>query len=128
MTDLIVPARGANGRFVCGNPGRPAGARNRVSGRVARMVLEDFEAHSAELLPRLRQWFVPQYIQLIVRLLPRPTEAPGSELDDLTDAELATVLAEVRTTLDRIEAGEAPPVALEAAVLPPATVNYGEIR
>jgi len=123
-----APVRDANGRFAPGTCGRPFGARGHASARTARLLLRDFEAHSAELLPRLRQWFLPQYIQLIVRLLPRPTEAPGSELDDLTDAELATVLAEVRTTLDRIEAGEAPPVALEAAVLPPATVNYGEIR
>ena len=74
-----APVRDANGRFAPGTSGRPFGARGQASARAARLLLQDFEANSAELLPRLRQWFVPQYVQLIVRLLPRITEAGGGE-------------------------------------------------
>jgi hypothetical protein len=56
---------------------------------VARTILKDFEAHQDEMLPRLRRWFVPQYLQLIGRLLPKN----GSEGPD-DAATLAEALAE----------------------------------
>jgi len=58
-----------HGRFATGGTGRPAGARNKVSRRVAQAILADFEANQHEVLPRLRQWFLPQYVSLIARLV-----------------------------------------------------------
>jgi hypothetical protein len=71
-TDLIPVRRDANGRFTPGGgSGRLLGSRNRISKRVARSILKDFEANQGELLPRARRWFLPQYLTLISRLLPR---------------------------------------------------------
>ena len=88
--------RDASGRFAPGNPGRPFGTRNRVSARVARAILADFEANQAETLLRLRRWFLPQYAAMISRLLPRdgegaPPDAPVS-------------LADLRALIDQVEA------------------------
>jgi hypothetical protein len=92
--------RDAGGRFAAGTCGRLFGSRNRLSKRVARALLRDFEANQAELLPRLRQWFLPEYLRLIGRLLPRQQEAGGPELDDLDEAE---------SPADRRDAGGAEP-------------------
>jgi hypothetical protein len=113
-----APMRGADGRFAAGNPGRPLGSRNRVSKRVARAILRDFEANQGELLPRLRRWFLPQYVGLVSRLLPRVNEAGGVDVDASPDAaEMAGVLAEMRAALDRVEAGGGSLDDLEAALL-----------
>ena len=74
-SDEAPTVRDGRGRFAAGNRGRPFGSRNRVSKRSARAILRDFEAHQSDLLPKLRRWFVPQYIQLVARLLPRINEA-----------------------------------------------------
>jgi hypothetical protein len=111
--------RDANGRFLPGNPGRPFGSRNRVSKRVARAILADFEAHQDEVLARLRRWFAPQYVSLVARLLPRVNESgAGVELDDaLEEAETQTIAAALRAALERLEAGAGSVAELEAALL-----------
>jgi hypothetical protein len=111
------PGRDAHGRFAAGNPGRPFGSRNRVSKRVARTILRDFEANQESVLPRLRRWFLPQYVQLISRLLPRQMEEGGAELESLSEVELAGLLVATRVALDRIEAGEGSIAELESALL-----------
>ena len=75
MDGSDMPGRDAQGRFAAGNKGRPFGSRNRVSKRVARAILADFEAHQDEILPKLRRWWTPQYVSLVARLLPRVDEA-----------------------------------------------------
>jgi hypothetical protein len=99
------PVRDVHGRFAPGSGGRPPGARNRVSGRVARMILADFEAHQDELLPRLRRWFLPQYLALVGRLLPRGgVDDEGAGPDGLGEAELARLVGEAMA-LQRAEEG-----------------------
>lgn len=116
--------RGANGRFLPGNPGRAFGSRNRISKRIARSILLNFEADQAATLAKLKRWYVPQYVALLTRLLPRVNEGPGGaeldepgDLEDLGEAERARVVGEARAILDRIEAGEATLAELEAALL-----------
>jgi hypothetical protein len=110
--------RDGRGRFVAGNPGRPFGSRNRVSKRVARAILRDFEAEQHELLPRLRKWFLPQYVSLVARLLPRVNESgDGVDLDAEAEVETASMVAALRAALDRVEAGEASLADLESAML-----------
>jgi hypothetical protein len=108
-SEAPASGRGANGRFLPGHGGRPFGARNRVSKRVTRAILRDFEANQDELLPILRRWHMPQYVALLSRLLPRQTEEGGLELETLSADELAQVLVEARAAMDRIEAGEGTP-------------------
>ena len=108
--------RDANGRYVAGTSGRPVGSRNRVSRRVARAILRDFEDHQATVLPTLRRWFLPQYLAAVTRLLPRADEGVGPrELEALEGAEVSRLIAEARAVFDRIEAGEGTLADLEAA-------------
>jgi hypothetical protein len=117
-SDEAPVVRDGRGRFVAGNPGRPFGSRNRVSKRVARAILRDFEAEQHELLPRLRKWFLPQYVSLVARLLPRVNESgDGVDLDAEGEVETASMVAALRAALDRVEAGEASLADLESAML-----------
>jgi hypothetical protein len=111
------PVRDAHGRFVAGNPGRPFGARGRASQAAARMILGDFAAAGPELLPRMRRWFVPQYVALVARLLPRGQDAGGGAPEALDAGETARLIADTRAALDRIEAGDGTLADLEAALL-----------
>jgi hypothetical protein len=111
--------RGPDGRYVTGTSGRPVGSRNRVSRRVARAILRDFEDHQATVLPTLRRWFLPQYLAAVTRLLPRADEGEGggaAALEALDPAEVSRLIAEARAVFDRIEAGEGTLADLEAAL------------
>jgi hypothetical protein len=104
--------RDALGRFAPGNPGRRLGSRNRVSARVARTLLRDFEANQIELLVRLRRWHLPQYVQVISRLLPRDGQEGGG-----ADGEGgALTLADLRALLDQVEAEGGSLADLEGAI------------
>jgi hypothetical protein len=117
-TDLPAIPRDSHGRFAAGNPGRPLGSRNRVSKRVARAILADFEAHQDEVLAKLRRWFAPQYVSLISRLLPRVNEnGAGMDVDEPGDLAVGQVVADLRAALDRIEGGGGSMDELEAALL-----------
>jgi hypothetical protein len=114
----LAAGRDAHGRFAAGNKGRPFGARNRVSKRVARAILADFEANQDEVLPKLRRWYVAQYVSLVARLLPRVNEdGAGAELDELDAAETGAIAAALRAALERLEAGAGSVAELEAALL-----------
>lgn len=118
MDGSDMPGRDAHGRFTAGNKGRPFGSRNRVSKRVARAILADFEAHQDDVLAKLRRWYAPQYVSLVARLLPRVNEGgAGVELDELDAAETAGIAAALRAALERLEAGAGSVAELEAALL-----------
>ena len=70
-----------------------------------------------DLLDRSRRWFLPQYLQLIGRLLPRQSEDGGLALETLDHAEALAVVAAVRAAADRFEAGVGSIEDLEAALL-----------
>jgi hypothetical protein len=110
--------RDEHGRFLPGNPGRAFGSRNRISKRIARSILLNFEADQEATLAKLKRFYVPQYVALLARLLPRVSEGEGSaELDTPDDVETAKVVGQARAILDRIEAGEATLAELESALL-----------
>ncbi|HWE46404.1 MAG TPA: hypothetical protein VG407_10290 [Caulobacteraceae bacterium] len=91
----------------------------RISKRIARSILLNFEADQEATLAKLKRWYVPQYVALLARLLPRVSEgAESPELDAPEDnADTARVVSQARAMLDRIEAGEATLAELEAALL-----------
>ena len=78
-TDTHAVPRDGRGRFAAGNPGRAFGSRNRISGRVVRAILRDFEASQDQVLATLKRWYVPQYVALVGRLLARPPCDGGSD-------------------------------------------------
>jgi hypothetical protein len=102
---------------VAGNTGRVFGSRNRMSKRAARRVLRDFEASFDDVVPRMKRWFLPQYMSLIARLMPRVNETGGVDLDATDEIEMATIIGDVRAALDRTRAGKASFEDLENAFL-----------
>jgi len=120
--------RDANGRFAPGGSGRPHGARGKVSRRVARTILADFEAHQHEVLPRLRQWFLPQYVALLARLMPKPGEADGGLGEGLDGAKTVRLIEAARAAFARIDAGEGTLADLEAALAGAADPNLLPLR
>jgi hypothetical protein len=63
-----------------------------MSKRLVRAILRDCEGELDELLPRMRRYFLPQYIGRVARLLPKVNEARGVDLDGSDEAALASVL------------------------------------
>ena len=115
MTSDYPPMkRDMNGRFAKGGSGRPFGARAKVSRRVAYAILADFEANRDEVLPRMREWFLPTYAALIGRLMPRDA---GDVVDDEVEpVGTAQMIAAARVALARIAAGEGTLADLESAL------------
>jgi hypothetical protein len=105
MPDIPAPiARHPNGRFGPGNPGRRAGARNRVSHRAAMAILQDFELHKDTVLDRLRRLSTPAYFAILVRLLNRELQAAEAQaFDDYSEAELARTVVLARSALNGYE-------------------------
>ena len=60
----------ANGRFGPGNPGRPPGARNKMTQRLVTEILADFERNRAQVLAHLRMDHAAAYARLVARFLP----------------------------------------------------------
>ena len=111
----------ANGRFLPGSPGRPVGARGKASRAVAQAILADFTAHQHEVLPKLRRWFLPQYVALIGRLMPKGGDEDQvvdglQELDGMDPEAASRLMAAARLAVARIEAGEGTLADLEAAL------------
>jgi hypothetical protein len=99
MSDTSAPARHANGRFGAGNPGRRAGARNRVSHRAAMAILDYFELHKEDVLQCLRAYHTPAYFAILTRLLDRELRNETPALDDYDEVELARTVALARSAL-----------------------------
>ena len=116
----LRPLHGRRDRAAAGR------AQLEPSRRLANMVLADFEAHQGDVLPRLRQWFLPQYASLIGRLMTRGGEEPaevaaadelaGGDLAGADAAALERLIAAARVALARIEAGEGALADLDAAL------------
>ena len=114
----VRPAtRQPDGRFGAGNPGKPRGTRNKVSGRVAVAILEDFETHQDEIFERLRRSWLPVYVRLASSLLPRSVEMSLPDLSACSQEEVAGKVLAVREVLHLIESGQGTLLDLEAVLL-----------
>jgi hypothetical protein len=117
MSDILAPARHANGRFGAGNPGRRAGARNRVSHRAAMAILDDFELHKDDVLKRLRTYHAPAYFAILTRLLDRELQSEAPALEDYDDIELVRTLALARSALTLDQSPRAALLELEGVLV-----------
>jgi hypothetical protein len=64
-----------------------------MSGRITRELLRNFEANQDELMGRMQRWFLPQYMQLIGKLLLKGGVEGADELDAAELAALKEALA-----------------------------------
>ncbi len=85
--------RDANGRFLPGSARCSLGRVTDFPGEVTRALLRNFEANQDELVARMQRWFLPQYMQLIRRLLLKGGVEAADELDAAELAALKEALA-----------------------------------
>jgi hypothetical protein len=92
-----------------GNPrGRPKGARNKLGEDFLTQLCDDFEAHGAAVIERVRQEDPAAYLRVIVSVLPkelkidrRPDAGPFSHL---TDEELTALACAARNAVAQADA------------------------
>lgn len=101
-------------RFKPGNPGRPKGARNKLGEEFLQDLLADWTDHGIEVLEAARKSKPEQYLKVVASVLPRELNVRVSELDELSDEQLAAQFARVSSQLARagigVGEGNAPPV------------------
>ncbi len=96
---LTPPARHGNGRFGPGNPGRRPGSRNQASRQMVMLILEHFERNRDKILDHMAFRYSPAYGALISHFLPRQIELTTSTLEEVSDADIARMISDVRITL-----------------------------
>lgn len=69
--------------FKKGNPGRPKGARNKLSTNFLHEVSSHFEQHGAEAIQKLYEKDVAQYCNVIGKLIPKLLEMSGPDSRDI---------------------------------------------
>lgn len=62
-----------------GGPGRPKGARNKLSELFIQTLCDDFEGNGVEVIEKLRQDSPAQYANVIAKLMPKLMELSGPD-------------------------------------------------
>jgi len=112
-----LPVRYENGRFGPGNPGRRPGARGRTAHRVTMAILEDFLAHKDETLANARKFYVPAYLNALLKLLPTEAAVEAPEVRAWSDADVDAALTSIRLVLESTGGGRNALIELEAVLL-----------
>lgn len=101
--EVQQPLRDTKGRFLSGfkGPGRPKGARSKISEVLLRTLADDFIEHGADALAKLRQNDTECYFRIIAQLVPKQLlmkqeEQPDIDYASLTPEEAAQLLDEIR--------------------------------
>jgi hypothetical protein len=82
-------------RFQPGNPGRPRGSKNRLGEDFIRALAEDFAKHGPAVIEKVRTDRPSDYLKIISGLLPKDVNLNVRPLDELTDDQLLTRLAQL---------------------------------
>ena len=84
-----------NTRFQPGqvtNPGgKPAGAKNRLSGKFLNALADDFEQYGSAVIVTVREDNPVAYLKIVASLIPQQVELTRP-MDEITDAELSTAI------------------------------------
>jgi ribulose bisphosphate carboxylase small subunit len=114
--------RDEHGRFIVPpvSPGRPKGSRTKLGELFLSELMADFEEHGAQAIKDMREEKPGDYVKVVAATLPKELNVKVSELDDLSDDEIARQLASLASQLARagIDLGQG---AIEA--LPAKSIN-----
>lgn len=103
-----------------GNPaGRPKGSRVKLGEAFLSDLMADWEGHGAAAIKEVRETRPADYVKVVAATLPKELNVKVSEIDDLTDDQLARQLASIVTQLARagIDFGDGAPPSLSAQSL-----------
>jgi ribulose bisphosphate carboxylase small subunit len=104
-----------------GNPaGRPKGSRNKLGELFLSDLMADWEENGAQAIKDMREEKPGDYVKVVAATLPRELNVKVSELDELSDEQIARQLASIASQLARagIDLG-----AGAAEAIPPQSVN-----
>lgn len=83
-----------------GNPaGRPKGARVRLGEQFLGDLLADWEDHGVQAIKDMRDKNPGDYVKVVAATLPKELNLKVSEIDELTDEQIARQLAAVASQL-----------------------------
>jgi hypothetical protein len=83
-----------------GNPaGRPKGSRVRLGEQFLSDVLDDWGSHGKQAIIDMREKNPGDYVKMVAATLPKELNVKVSELDELTDEQIARQLASVAAQL-----------------------------
>jgi len=89
------------GRFLPGNSGfggRPKGARNKLTTEFFEDFYATWQTHGAHALKKVAEKYPRDFVRVAAMLMPKEFEIK-TPLDDLTDAELADLIATVQSLI-----------------------------
>lgn len=83
-----------------GNPaGRPKGARNKLGEQFLGDLLEDWETNGKVAIQDMRTKSPADYVKVVAATLPKELNVKVSELDELTDEQIARQLSSIAAQL-----------------------------
>lgn len=83
-----------------GNPaGRPKGARVRLGEQFLSDLLEDWDTHGKTAISDMRAKNPGDYVKVVAATLPKELNVKVSEIDELTDEQIARQLASIASQL-----------------------------
>ena len=86
-------------QFKPGNPGRPKGSRNKLGEAFIQALHDDFKEHGVAAIATVRTERPHEYLKVVASLQPKQIEIKDDAFGDLTDEQLAAVLASVTAAL-----------------------------
>lgn len=97
MAEVPAEQRDDKGRFLTGNNGggRPKGSRVKLGEAFLSDLMADWEDHGAKAIKDMREEKPGDYVKVVAATLPKELNVKVSEIDDLTDDQLARQLASI---------------------------------
>jgi hypothetical protein len=86
-------------RFAPGNPGRPKGSRNKLGENFIQALHDNFQENGPATIETVRVERPHEYLKVIASLLPKQVEIKETAFDDISDDELAALIAAARSAL-----------------------------
>ncbi len=99
--------RKPDGKFTAGNRygrGRPRGSRNVLGEQFLSDLQADWEKNGPEVIVRVREERPDQYLKVVASILPRELNVTTNAAEELTDDQLADLLASATRELERSRA------------------------
>jgi hypothetical protein len=82
---------------VSGNPkGRPKGSKQALGEDFVKALQDDFREHGIATLERVREEKPDAYLKVIASIIPKELNVNHNSLEELSDAELTSILDSVR--------------------------------
>jgi len=76
--------------------GRPAGSRNKITTHLLNVLCKDFQENGEAVVKICRIEKPVEYLKIVASLLPKELQVSDTKLCDLSDDEIAQLLAQVR--------------------------------